>query len=106
MGKTLTLITTKNKTYNFEILTLAWVNNPSGSYVEISAKNATLQTLVVIRSGLAALELASQFHDKLLAVYGRIDTQITAIVPSPATSGPISVTAPGGSCPRVPTTSG
>jgi hypothetical protein len=86
MGKTLTLITTKNKTYNFEILTLAWVNNPSGSYVEISAKNATLQTLVVIRSGLAALELASQFHDKLLAVYGRIDTQITAYTNTAAVS--------------------
>jgi hypothetical protein len=78
MDKTLTLITTKNKIYNFEILTVAWVNNPNGSYIEIVAKNATLQTDAKFYPGLAKPELASQFHDKLLAVYGKINTQITA----------------------------
>ena len=63
---------------NFDILTVAWVNDTYASYIEIAAKNATQQTLVKIRPGLSKPDLASQFHDKLLEVYGKINTHVKA----------------------------
>jgi hypothetical protein len=78
MGKTLALVTTDNKNHSYDILSVAWVNDTYASYIEIVAKSATQHTTVQIYSGSAKPDLAPQFHDKLLAVYGRIDTQITA----------------------------
>jgi hypothetical protein len=81
MFAVLSLVTTDGQATKFNIIVVSWVHNAGNRYIEISATNSSLgQRLVRIISPktVESQWRLSEFHDKLLAAIGKLDTQLTA----------------------------
>ena len=81
MFAVLSLVTTDGQATKFNIIVVSWVHNAGNRYIEISATNSSLgQRLVRIISPktVESQRRLSEFHDKLLAAIGKLDTQLTA----------------------------
>jgi hypothetical protein len=82
MNNTLALVTTDQNVQKLKMIVVSWVHNTANQrYIEISATNQALGQLLVritTSGGEEYQERLSEFHDKLVAMMGRFDTQITA----------------------------
>ncbi len=82
MNNTLALTTTDQKIQRLKMIEVSWVHDTADQRrIEISATNQALGQLQVeiTTSGDAEdQERLSEFHDKLVAMMGKFDTQITA----------------------------
>lgn len=82
MDNTLALVTTDQKIQKLQMIVVSWVHDTTNQrYIEISATNSELGQLLVHITTSGSQEYQkrlSEFHDKLVAMMGRFNTQITA----------------------------